>query len=76
MWTITNYVVKQGNTSNMASAGDTLSGNVKYKHEQSGDIREGEGTVVNKLDLCGLSLYREEKFGPSYQVKSPLICLK
>lgn len=60
----------------MGSAGDTLSGNVKYKHEQSGDIREGEGIIEKKLDLCGFSLYREEKFGPSYQVKSPLICLK
>ena len=42
---------------------------MKYKHEQSGDVREGQGSVVKNHEICGYSVYRLEKYGESYQVR-------
>ena len=49
---------------------DITADNMKYKHELSGDIREGQGNVVKNHEICGYSVYRLEKYGESYQVKT------
>ena len=52
---------------------DITADNMKYKHELSGDIREGQGSVVKNQEICGYSVYRLEKYGESYQVIANLL---
>jgi hypothetical protein len=41
---------------------------IHYKHELSGDVREGQGRVMCQWTVGGFSLYRKETYDKSYQV--------
>ena len=60
MCTITKYVVKQGDTSNMGSAGDNLSGNVKYNMSNLGTLERVKGQLRINWTYVGFH-YIEKK---------------
>ena len=56
-------ITRENEAVDMAAVHDTHDKNMKYKHELSGDIRDGEGMIEKKKKILGYTIYQLEKYG-------------